>query len=161
MRSSGDNVAHRASREASPIREHEREWEQGLDGMANRREPLINAVRVNERSRADALGQKAWEPEERLFAPFSQTTRSPAERRSLTHPVTQVEQGKPVRLPLGKRIARCADRRAGKGGPKKRRPGCNGRDSGAVPQRESVPTSDGSCVTTTYEEACTKERCEP
>ena len=161
MRSFGDNVAHRASREASPIREHEREWEQGLDGMANRCELLINVVTVNERSRADALGQKAMGPVERLLFPFSQTPRSSAKRQSLTRPVPQMKQGKPVRLPLGKRTARSADRRAGIGCPRKQRPGCNGRDSGVLPQRESVPTSDGSLFTKTYEEACTKEKCEP
>ena len=58
MRSSGDNVAHRASREASPQREHERAREQGLDGMANTCELLINVVKHDERSRADALGPK-------------------------------------------------------------------------------------------------------
>lgn len=73
MRSSGDNVAQRANREVSPIREHEREWEQGRDGMANRCELLINVVIVNERNRAGALGQKAMGSVERLFAPFSQT----------------------------------------------------------------------------------------
>lgn len=161
MRSFGDNVAHRASREASPIREHEREWEQGLDGMANTCELLINVVIVNERSRAGALGRKAREPVERRFAPFSQTSWSPAKRQSLTRPVTQMKQGKPVRLPLGRHAARCADRHAGMGSPRKRRPGCNGRDSGVVPQRESVLTSDGSLFTTTYEEACGKEKCEP
>jgi hypothetical protein len=40
-------------------------------------------------------------------------------------------------------------------------PGCNGRDSGALPRRESVLTSDRSYVTTTYEEAYEKEQSEP
>ena len=40
-------------------------------------------------------------------------------------------------------------------------PGCNGRDSGAVPRRESVLTSDRFFVTTTYEDAYKKEQCEP
>lgn len=161
MRSFGDNVAHRASREASPIREHEREWERGLDGMANTCELLINVVIVDGRSRAGALGRKAREPVERLLVPFSQTLWSPAERQSLTRPVPQMKQGKPVRLPMGRRVARSADRRAGMGCPRKRRPGRNGRDSGVLPQRESVPTSDRSCVTMTYEDACIKEKSEP
>lgn len=161
MRSSGENVALRASREASPTREHEREWEQGLDGMANECELLINVVKIDERKRADALGQKATGLVVRLFVPLSQTSRPPAEKQSLTHPVPQTEQGKPIRLPLGKRAARPADRRAGTGCPKKQRPDCNGRDSGVLPQRESVPTSDRSLFTKTYEEACIKEKSEP
>ena len=58
MRSSGDNVAHRASREAGPYREHERDGEQGVDGTANRCELRINVVKHDERSRADALEPK-------------------------------------------------------------------------------------------------------
>jgi len=73
VRSSEDNVAHMASRETSQIREHERGWEQGLDGMANRCELRINVVIVNERNRAGALGQKATGSAERLLTPFSQT----------------------------------------------------------------------------------------
>jgi hypothetical protein len=87
--------------------------------------------------------------------------RSPAERQSLTHSVTQTKQGKPVYLPSGKLSVRKADGYAGRGCPKKQMPGCNGRDSGVLPQRESVPTSDGSLITVTYEEACIKEESEP
>jgi len=40
-------------------------------------------------------------------------------------------------------------------------PGCNDRDSGVLPRRESVQTSDRSYVTVAYEEAYIKEQCEP
>ena len=99
MRSSGDNVAHRAGREAGPHREHERDGEPGSDGKANTCELLINVVRSNEHNRADALGQKARAPVDRLINPISQTSRSPADRQSLPHLVTPIKQGKPVYLP--------------------------------------------------------------
>ena len=67
MLSSGNKAAHRASREISPIREHEREWEQGLDGMANKCELLLNVVKMNERSRAGTLD---WRPVERVSSFF-------------------------------------------------------------------------------------------
>jgi len=88
------------------------------------------------------LSQKARVPVDRFSSPISQTPQSPANRQSLPHPVTPMKQGKPVCLPLGKRAVRLADGHAGKGNPRKPMPDCNGRDSGALPRRENVLTSD-------------------
>jgi hypothetical protein len=145
----------------SPIRKHECEWEQGLNGMVNKCELLINVVKINECSRADTLSPKAWRPVERFRSPFSQIICLSAERQDLTHSVIIAKQGKPECLPMGKPAARQADRHAGKRCPKKQMPCRNGWDSGMLPQCESVPTSDRSLVTMTYEEACIKEESEP
>ncbi|OHB57647.1 MAG: hypothetical protein A2Y12_20780 [Planctomycetes bacterium GWF2_42_9] len=145
----------------SPICKHECKWEQGLSGMVNKCELLVNVVKINARSRADTLSQRAWRPVERLRFPFSQIIWLPAERQNLTHSVIIAKQGKPECLPMGKSAARQADRHAGKRCPKKQMPCHNSGDSGVLPQCESMPTSDRSLVTITYEEACIKEESEP
>ncbi|RJX20138.1 MAG: hypothetical protein C4575_06900 [Desulforudis sp.] len=54
----------------------------------------------------------------------------PGDRRGLTHPVNCAEHGKPVHPPKGKRTARDAVGRAGKGTRRKRTPSCNETDRG-------------------------------
>lgn len=56
---------------------------------------------------------------------------TPVKRRHLTLGVTYVERGKPVFLPLGRRIARDAVGDAGMGCWRKRMPVCNGLDRGS------------------------------
>ena len=75
----------------------------------------------------------------------------PANRRDLNHAVDAVtELGKPVVFPQGKRAARDADRAAGRGWRKKRKPVSNRPDRGCgnnITPRESGQTSAGSLFT--------------
>ncbi|TSA12659.1 MAG: hypothetical protein D4R73_02085 [Deltaproteobacteria bacterium] len=55
----------------------------------------------------------------------------PVKRLSLTHHVTYAKHGKPVSLPnLGRKAVRPDEGGAGRGGWKKRMPGCNDPDRG-------------------------------
>jgi hypothetical protein len=69
-------------------------------------------------------------------------------RRNLTHSGKQAEQGKPDALPLGRTVARPTDGAAGKGCWRKRRPHCNGVDTGSkFARRENEQTSSRSFIT--------------
>jgi hypothetical protein len=54
----------------------------------------------------------------------------PAYGRDLTHAVSATQRGKPVALPLGKRVVRRADGAAGMRSGRKPRPACSGPDRG-------------------------------
>lgn len=75
--------------------------ELGRDGMANRGEPLLNVVMHDKPKVLRGLTQKGCGPDRGLLFPPTQTTRPPADRRSLPHQGADVERGKPVDLPRG------------------------------------------------------------
>src|ERR1051326_6667682 len=70
-----------------------------------------------------------------------------------------VERGKPVWLPRGRLLVRAADGDAGKGRRSKRKPLCNGRDTGCkITRRETGQTSAWCLDARTPKEPTQKER---
>jgi len=114
--------------------------------MVNTCKPLINVVTSNKPKRMIGLKQKGKRPGIGALSSSIADAAPPAKRRDLTLPFgNHVERGKPVSLPLGKQIARRADRDAGMGCQKKRMPSCSGLDKSYL-QPERVLTSDGSKI---------------
>jgi len=99
--------------------------------MANRCAPLINVVRTNKPKGLTGLDQKVGDQVEAVPSLSPADVASPAERRSLTHPLVL---GRNVVSPYlsrkGKRAVRRAHGDAGRGRWKKRRPSCSGVDRG-------------------------------
>jgi len=102
---------------------------------ANASEPPSRVVIKVEPKMLIGSGQKARDQDGCRGQPPSQTL----------HPRRNKVEPKPAVRP--------AHGVAGKGCPRKRMPGRNDWDSGAVPRRESVLTSDRSQITTTNGEA--------
>jgi len=67
--------------------------------MANRSEPLLNAVNHSKPKMLTGLNQTVRGRVQGLTFPLPQTDVPPAERRGLSHPGTNAERGKPVALP--------------------------------------------------------------
>ena len=120
---------------------------------ANASEPPSRVVIKVEPKMLIGSGQKARDQDGCRGQQPSQTLHPRRKRWSPACSGALTKQGKPVTLPPGKPAVRLAHGVAGKGCPRKRMPGCNGRDSGVVPRRESVLTSDGSQITITNGEA--------
>jgi hypothetical protein len=100
--------------------------------MVNKSEQPINTVMVNGLKDADKpepKWQSSW-----IFSfvvGIHGQKKLPVNRLDLTHHVTYAKHGKPVSLPnMGRKAARPNDGGAGRGGWKKRMPGCNGLDRG-------------------------------
>jgi hypothetical protein len=77
-------------------------WALGVDGMANKGELLLNAVKVDKPKMLIGLTQngnvfRCWG----LPVPQPQPLRTPADRQGLPHPGIRAERGKPVLLPQG------------------------------------------------------------
>jgi hypothetical protein len=104
--------------------------------MANTCEPLINVVIDTEPKMLTGLAVVGSG-----VPSSSDAALHDHRRRGGAYPIpgTHVERGKPDTLPLGKRVARHADRVAGKGRGRKRTPACNGRDRGCA-ERQYHPT---------------------
>jgi hypothetical protein len=99
--------------------------------MANTCEPLINVVRTNKPKGLGGLDQKVSDQVEAVPPLSPADVVSPADRRSLTHPVVLVRNVvSPYLSRKGKPTVRAADGGAGKGRRKKRRPPCSGVDRG-------------------------------
>lgn len=92
----------------------------------------FNRRQMNEPKKLSGLNKKVCGQEQVLSLHLSQTLRHRRIRRDLTHAGNLTEHGKPVTLPLGKQSARSADRVAGRGGWRKRRPPCNEVDRDCV-----------------------------
>ncbi len=119
--------------------------------MVNICESLINVVKRQQAKDADRLEPKGTWSGTDVFCSSVTVAEPPADRRDLTHAGTRAERGKPAVLLLGKQAAKRADRTAGKGRWKKRRPFCNGMDrdcanSNIIP-RKSGQTSIRSFIT--------------
>ena len=166
MRSSGDNVTHKDEpRGKSVFVSTIRDWVQGLDGMANTGELLINVVKKNKRTRADGVwpkGKGSGRSAHKSGLADNTVPGGEAEPNPSGHSDETGQTRIPPLTPFwGRRVVRLADGCAGRGSPRKRMPGCNDRGSGALPRRESVLTSDRFFVTKTYEDAYTNKQCEP
>jgi hypothetical protein len=72
------------------------------------------------------LSQNGMQSVRRFPGPSSQTERLPVDRQDLTHLGKHMERSKPVFLPMGKRVVRQADGKAGRRWWSKRKPTCNG-----------------------------------
>jgi hypothetical protein len=129
--------------------------ELGLCSRVNICEWLINVVTPNKRKvlRMKATSYNAWTKNGKwsgMGAANSSIADAapPAERSDLTYTGTHAERGKPDVLPLGRAVARPTDGAAGKGCRKKRKPRCNGADTGSrFARRESEQTSGRSLIT--------------
>ncbi len=99
--------------------------------MANTCEPLINVVRTNKPKGLRGLDQKVSDQVEAVPPLSPADVASPADRRSLTHPMVLVRNVvSPYLSRKGKPTVRAADGGAGKGRRKKRRPSYSGVDRG-------------------------------
>jgi len=98
--------------------------------MVNPGEALIKAVMFDKPKMLTGLDQKGTWPGAGASTSSAADVAPPAERRDLTRSGIDAEHGKPAALPLGKRVARRADRVAGRGSGRKRMPACNGPDRG-------------------------------
>ena len=104
--------------------------EQGLDGMVNPGEPLINAVMYSKPKRLRGLDQKGrWSSPGIPNFPGADGA-PPAERRDLPHPGIPTERGKPVVVPLGRWLGRATDATADQGRGRKQKPRCHGVERG-------------------------------
>ena len=106
--------------------------ERGWDDRANACESLLNVVRTTKPKRLPGLDHKGDGQEERLPHPLPQRSRHRRRGGAYRIQGTRTERGKPVSLPGGKRAVRRADRGAGKGCWRKRRPSCQGVEKGGA-----------------------------
>ena len=101
--------------------------------MAHPGEPLIHVVRTNKPKGRTGLDHKGGDQVETSPRLSPADVGSPADRRSLTHPVVRVRNvGSPSLSREGKRAVRRAHGGAGRGRWKKRRPSCHGVERGGV-----------------------------
>jgi len=116
-----------------------------MDGMVNTGELLINVVTSGKPKMLRGLGQNGTVAGTgACFSPVMDITRYRRIESTSPEPVNLVERGKPVSLLLKRREeGRKANQwRCGYGGGKKRRPSCNGTETGCnIPRRESGQTS--------------------
>jgi hypothetical protein len=99
--------------------------------MANTCAPLINVVRTNKPKGLKGLDQKVSDQVEAVPSLSPADVASPADRRSLTHPMVLVwNVVSPYLSRKGKRAVRQAHGGAGLGRRRKRRPSCSGMDRG-------------------------------
>ena len=105
----------------------------------------FNRRQMNEPKKLSGLTKKVCGQEQVLSHHLSQMLCHRRIRRDLTHAGNLTEHGKPETLPLGKQSARSADRVAGRGGWRKRRPSCNEADRGcAIPVVATSPRAKAS-----------------
>jgi hypothetical protein len=99
--------------------------------MANTGAPLINVVRTNKPKGLKGLDQKVSAQVEAVPPLSPADVASPADRRSLPHPMVLVwHVVSPYLSRQGKRAVRRAHGGAGMGRRRKRRPSCSGVDRG-------------------------------
>lgn len=117
--------------------QHQEGAELGLNSMVNESELLINAVNGNEPKMLTGLNQNGMWSRLRVTISLNVDVAPPAKRQDLTYSGIYAERGNPVIfLERGKRAARRADEVAGIGSGKKRKPFCNGTDTGLYPTRK-------------------------
>ena len=127
--------------------------------MVNRCESLINVVNANKPKMLIGLNQNGkWSGTGVLCSPVV-VVAPPANRRDLTHAVSQAERGKPDIFPMGRMVARPTNEIAGKGCWKKRRLRCNGGDRGSnFASCESRQTSNRFFVTRELDKPLSEEK---
>ena len=147
--SSRHNVAssaRMAGKDASSACDSQHQWgrEPGSCGLVNSGEALLNVVMTNKRKMLSRLGQKACGQVRLLFSQPAQvqdhrrkgaTSPTLRQRRNVVSPSSSSPGDR-----RGKHAVRRAERTAGTGGGKKRRPACNGPDRGCA-LRPDHPTA--------------------
>ena len=122
--------------------------------MVNTCEPVQRPSSANELKWLTSSNQKVREPEVDLTVPPRGRQCSPVDSRYLTpHRLQKRNVETPYLSRKGKQAARRADGGAGLGCRKKRRPSCNGADTGFnVTRHESEQTSDRCLFARAYVE---------
>lgn len=113
-------------------------WELGSDGKVNESEPLINVVKPEQAKGIDRLEPKGKGARSQDSVFLCANNDTPAKRWNLTHPIWNFKQNlvSPYPSRKGKQPAREADGGADMRYPRKRRPPCNGTDSGNAVMRK-------------------------
>src|SRR6266568_909715 len=116
-----------------------------MDGMVNTGELLLNVVTSSKPKMLRGLGQNGTVAGTgSCFYPVMDTPRYRRIESTSPEPVNLVERGKPVSLLLQRREEgrKANPGRCGYGGGKKRRPSCNGTETGCnITRRASAQTS--------------------
>ena len=130
--------------------------------MVKESESVTKTVNVDKRKWLARLGQNGTDRQgERVVVASPQPTCLPVESRHLTSCATIYGTWKSRTIPgqPGQPTARKACNRAGIGSRKKRRLGCNRRDTGFnVTRHESAPTSDRSLIARKFAELFVAEK---
>jgi hypothetical protein len=130
----GESRAGCKSREAHPPGNH-KPGKCQIASMVKISEPVIKTVINDKRKWLIRLSKKGTGGgQQRLVAAFSRPIRFPVDSKRLIRRTSRGKRGNPASLPA-------------LGCQKKRRPCCNGTDTGLnVTRHESAPTSDGSFI---------------